>query len=101
MKLPNDFAKYYNDLKVPKPALEQFAKMDFKFTLGIYLDYFTSRGIVVVVTTIGFKIRKYPLPEPIPNDYWLLEEVFENEVDIITSYSKAIQAAIGYLENPF
>lgn len=99
MKLPTDFVKYYTDLKIPKPPLEQFLKMDLRFTMGIYLDYFTTKGLTVDVSTIGCLIRKYPVTDREANI--IKEVIFDQEYDIIIAFSKGIQEVISHIENPF
>lgn len=99
MKLPKEFNEYYNNLTVAKPAIIAFLKMDIRFTLGLYHDYFSSRGITVDVSTIGYLIRKYPTTELQTNI--IQEVVFEGEIDIILAHSRAIQGTLEYLENPF
>lgn len=99
MKLPVSFTQYYNNLKIPKASLESFVKMDLRFTLGIYLDYFTSRGILLTVTTHGFLATVHPLPSL--DTPLLFEENFKDETDLILAYSKAIQYTLNYIENPF
>lgn len=99
MKIPDSFNVYYEKLTVPHPPLEAFLKLDFKFTIGIYMDYFTTQGVTVDVSTIGYYVRRYPITDLKTNP--LQEVVFDKEYDIIIAFSKAIQGVFAYLDNPF
>ena len=105
MTHPKRFIEYYLKSSYAKPELNAFLLLNFNFRLGVYIDFLKTENIVVIVSNLGFKIRKYNIPTDvakIKDIDFIYEEFYDGkQVDIIVSYHKAIEKAFDLIINPF
>ena len=105
MTHPRKFIEYYSNLQFPRPVLQDFIKTHLTFRIGIYLTFLEKENLLVVVSSLGFKVRQYHLTEEEilnKNPKFLIDVFYDGEqVDILTSYERAIQAAFNHIITPF
>lgn len=52
------FKKYYDTLKMSKPAYPEFVKLHIYFKIGVYYSFFEQNNIFLATHELGYKIFK-------------------------------------------
>lgn len=88
-----DFEQWFNNLKILKPNFKDFKKMHIYFKLGLYLQYFSTKKLTIMGSSLGYKIsilHKDNIVEVI--------ETVLNKDESIKNYVLAIKQTFKYLK---
>lgn len=96
--MTKDFFAYYNNLPSNIKILseDQFKKLSFRYQLGFYLEYFSTKDYFIAANALGWRIRKY-------NSFEEIKKVFyDGETkDLLVVYREAVIETFKLIENPF
>lgn len=73
--------------------LDVFLKLDFKYQLGWYFDYFAKNNVTIVVNRVSYRIYFAGSK--------LVRRKYHNELEPIEIWKLAIIDSFNYLEQPF
>jgi hypothetical protein len=102
MKPPDDFIKWYEKYDtntIVKPTIIVIARLPFQFQLGIFLEYLYSKGYIIMVSNLGYKVRRIECNPP----EYLIEcpDTFGIDDPIMSFYKEAISKCFELINNPF